>query len=66
MIGGEVVIVEDPDVEDGVVGADAHVADGQQAEGLDESITPLVAASLRQGRSGEEGLPRLFQTAVPG
>ena len=28
MIGCEVVVVEDADVEDGVVGADAHVADG--------------------------------------
>ena len=27
MIGCEVVVVEDADVEDGVVGADAHVAD---------------------------------------
>ena len=39
-------------LEDGVVGADAHVADRQQAEGLDEPITPLVAASLRQAGQG--------------
>ena len=28
MIGCKVVVVEDANVEDGVVGADAHVADG--------------------------------------
>ena len=28
MIGCQVVVVEDADVEDGVVGTDAHVADG--------------------------------------
>ena len=40
-----------------VVGADAHVADGQQAEGLDEPVTPLEPAGLgEQGRSGKYGL----------
>ena len=42
MIGGEVVVVEDPDVEDGVVGADTHVADCQ--EGGHFNCTIVVAA----------------------
>jgi hypothetical protein len=34
MVSGQVVVVEDADVEDGVIGAQAQVEDGAQANGL--------------------------------
>ena len=46
MIGCEVVVVEDADVEDGVVGADAHVADGQEGNHLDGAIAVVTLTSL--------------------
>ena len=46
MIGCEVVVVEDTDVEDGVVGADAHVADRQEGNHLDGAVVVVTLASL--------------------
>ena len=46
MIGCKVVVVEDADVEDGVVGADAHVADGQEGNHLNGAIAVLTLTSL--------------------
>ena len=46
MIGGEVVVVEDPDVEDGVVGADAHVADCQEGDHFNCTIVVVTLTSL--------------------
>ena len=50
MIGCEVVVVEDADVEDGVVGADAHVADGQERDHLDRPVAVVTLTSLCQDR----------------
>ena len=46
MIGCEVVVVEDADVEDGVVGADAHVADGQEGNHFDGTVAVVTLTSL--------------------
>ena len=46
MIGCEVVVVEDTDVEDGVVGADAHVADCQEGNHLYGAVAVATLASL--------------------
>ena len=46
MIGCEVVVVEDTDVEDGVVGADAHIADRQEGNHLDGAVVVVTLASL--------------------
>ena len=46
MIGCEVVVVEDADVEDGVVGADAHVADGQEGNHFNSAVAVLTLTSL--------------------
>ena len=48
MIGGEVVVVEDPDVEDGVVGADAHVADSQEGDHFNCTIVVVALTSLNR------------------
>ena len=46
MVGCEVVVVEDTDVEDGVVGADAHIADRQEGNHLDGAVVVVTLASL--------------------
>ena len=38
MVSGQVVVVEDSNVEDGVVGAEAQVEDGAHADGLDSEV----------------------------
>ena len=48
MIGGEVVVVEDPDVEDGVVGADAHVADCQEGDHFNCTIVVPALTCLNK------------------
>ena len=46
MVGCEVVVVEDTDVEDGVVGADAHVTDRQEGNHLNGAVVVVTLASL--------------------
>ena len=46
MIGCEVIVIEDADVEDGVVGADAHVANGQVGNHLYSAIAVVTLTSL--------------------
>ena len=46
MIRCEVVVVEDADVEDGVVGADAHVADCQEGNHFDGTVAVVTLTSL--------------------
>merc|ERR1719192_1088716 len=50
MIRGEVVVVKDPDVEDGVVGADAHVADCQEGDHFNCTIVVVTLTSLDKER----------------
>ena len=51
MIGGEVVVVEDPDVEDGVVGANTHVADCQEGDHFNCTIVVAALTSLNKWKA---------------
>ena len=48
MIGCKVVVVENADVEDGIVGADAHVADCQEGDHFNCTIVVAALTSLNK------------------
>jgi hypothetical protein len=38
MVSGQVIVVEDSNVEDGIVGAEAQIEDGAHADGLHSKV----------------------------
>ena len=53
MIRCEVVVIEDADVEDGVVCTDAHVADCQERNHLNGTVAVVYLTSLPTKRLGK-------------
>ena len=46
MVRGQVVIVQDPDFEDGEVGANTHITDSKETDQLQPSVAVIVSPSL--------------------
>ena len=55
MVSSQVIVVEDPDVEDGVVGAETKVEDGAEADRLQREV---VLVGSRQGHQPREDWER--------
>ena len=51
---GQVVVVEHPDLEDGVVGAEAEVADREEADQLDGEVVVLGLGQVDKHREERE------------